>query len=135
MDTQQLVDLVLAASERDRMKTMVTLGEMVAALAAAPRNAHVETDQGGSLSSPHSYRGYYSDLAFEPSADPVSVEQLLAAAREALGSTFQGYKGGDYTMSKATPVWLAEHGCCGREIRSIHLAGDKVIVGTAEHDY
>ena len=58
---------------------------------------------------PHSYRGYYDELAFEPVAD-TTVGAMLAEAREALGTTYQGYKGGDYTMTEHTGVWLA---CCG----------------------
>jgi hypothetical protein len=55
--------------------------------------------------SPHSYRGYYECLAFER-RDDVSVADCLAAAREALGSTYQGWKGGDYTMGSYADCYL-----------------------------
>lgn len=58
---------------------------------------------------PHSYRGYYEDLAFEP-AQNVTVGEMLAAARSAVGSTYEGWKGGDYTMSEWSSVWIAERG-------------------------
>jgi hypothetical protein len=61
------------------------------------------------FASPHSYRGDYSDLAFEAEAD-TTVAAMLAAARSALGRTYEGWKGGEYTMSEWTDCWLAEHG-------------------------
>ena len=57
----------------------------------------------------HSYRGYYEDLSFEP-AENVTVAQMLAHAESALGHTFEGYKGGEYTMSRDTCVWVSNHG-------------------------
>jgi hypothetical protein len=70
---------------------------------------------------PHSYRGYYRDLAFEP-ALRITAGEMLAAAKSALGQTYQGWKGGDYTMESYTPVWLAEMGSCGESIGPILLS-------------
>ncbi len=64
---------------------------------------------------PHSYRGYYDRLAFEP-AENISIGEMLECAESALGRTFQGYKGGDYVMGEYTEVYIAEYGCCGEEI-------------------
>jgi hypothetical protein len=58
---------------------------------------------------PHSYRGDYADLAFELRRD-IAIGDMLAAARAALGATFQGYKGGDYTMGEQTDCWIASYG-------------------------
>lgn len=58
---------------------------------------------------PHSYRGYYHELAFEPRRD-ITIGEMLDAARTALGATYQGYKGGDYTMNEHTDCWIAEYG-------------------------
>jgi len=69
---------------------------------------------------PHSYRGYYNELAFEPQKD-VTVAEMLEAAREARGSTYTGWKGGDFEMGKNTPVWLAERGRTGEKIGPILL--------------
>jgi len=65
--------------------------------------------------SPHSYRGYYDELAFEP-AESITVGAMLKAAMSAAGATFQGYKGGDFRMNAKTRVWLAEWGNVGEEI-------------------
>lgn len=67
---------------------------------------------------PHSYRGFYDELAFEP-ANYVTVAGMLQAARSALGATYQGWKGGDYTMNEYTPVWLAERGSTGEGLGAV----------------
>lgn len=58
---------------------------------------------------PDSYRGYYDDVAFSPRRD-IAVGEVLAAARSALGATFRGYKGGEYTMREYTQCWIATYG-------------------------
>jgi hypothetical protein len=64
---------------------------------------------------PHSYRGYYDCVAFRP-ASGVSVRDMLKDALSAVGSTYPGYKGGEYTMSGYTRVYLADCGECGDEL-------------------
>jgi len=70
---------------------------------------------------PHSYRGYYDELAFEPVPD-TTVGAMLAAAKDALGATYTGYKGGDYTMNAYTQVWLARYGDTGEAISDFFLS-------------
>ena len=38
------------------------------------------------------------------------VKDLLAVLKIAQGNYFVGYKGGDFTMGKTTPVWVANYG-------------------------
>lgn len=64
------------------------------------------------FANPHSYRGYYDQLAFEPVAD-IKIGDMLTAAKYAVGRTFQGWKGGDYTMSEHTECWIATEGTSG----------------------
>lgn len=45
------------------------------------------------FSYPHSYRGIYSELAFEPTPN-VTVGEMLECAKSALDTTYQGWKGG-----------------------------------------
>lgn len=61
-----------------------------------------------------SYRGYYDHLAIgwtEKSYGPehhwIPVPMLLVELKDAVGKSFEGYKGGDYTMTRDTPVWVA----------------------------
>jgi hypothetical protein len=80
------------------------LRDLIAALEAHPHQQHrVPVGFNGACS----YRGFYTDLAFIQ-AENVTVAGMLADARGALGETFQGYKGGDYTMDEYTDCWLVE---------------------------
>lgn len=58
---------------------------------------------------PHSYRGYYDQLAFQP-ARHVSVSEMLADARSAVGTVYRGYKGGDYVMTEHSIVNISPYG-------------------------
>ena len=60
---------------------------------------------------PHSYRGYYDQLCFEPVLD-TTVGDMLEAARSSVGKTFTGWKGGDYTMNPYTECYLNRQGHC-----------------------
>lgn len=94
------------------------LGQLIERLAAEP-----DQDRRVSIgfNHPHSYRGDYWELAFEIALN-VTVSEMLAAARSALGATFQGWKGGNYTMGEHTGLWLvAEEGACGETIGAILL--------------
>lgn len=83
----------------------MTLGQLIALLEAC--NPCIYITNG--FSSPHSYRGYYDELAFEPAED-VSVAEMLETAKSAVGKIFQGYKGGEYTMDLDTLVHVAYYG-------------------------
>lgn len=67
------------------------------------------------FSTPHSWRGDYSQLAFVPTKN-VTVGEMIRCAKEALGSTYTGWKGGEFTMDEYSSVYLAEHGECGEEL-------------------
>ena len=70
---------------------------------------------------PHSYRGYYQELSFEPGAGPVTIHQLLQLVKSCLGQVFIGYKGGDFKMHEFTDVYLANFGQCGDMLSMGHL--------------
>lgn len=72
------------------------------------------------FANPHSYRGDYEQLAFEPKEN-IAIGEMLQAAKSALGKTFDGWKGGKFNMGEYTTVNLAEQGCCGEEIGIILL--------------
>lgn len=95
----------------------MTLGELIAALEQEPPDKVVAVG----FADPHSYRGYYHDVAFEPLRN-TTAGAMLAAARAALGATFDGWKGGQYTMTRRTDVWLAVQGDCGETIGPILLS-------------
>ena len=100
-----IVEQTTAAAPRQ-----MTLGELIAALKTEDPDKLLPLGFGN----PHSYRGYYEQLAFEPQQDR-TVGDMLADAESALGATYQGWKGGDFTMNDYTDVWLAEEGSGGGE--------------------
>ncbi len=52
-----------------------------------------------------------------------SVGQMLTDARFALGATYEGWKGGEYTMETYTECWLAYPGSGeGETLGSLLLA-------------
>lgn len=89
----------------------MTLGELIKTLEKANPDKVVPIG----FKHPHCYRGYYEQLAFEPARN-VTVGSMLECAKSAVGQTFEGYKGGDYTMDNYTRVWLAEYGDTGESI-------------------
>jgi len=72
------------------------------------------------FSTPHSDRGSYDELAFSPEPE-AKIGDMLKYAKSALGATFTGWKGGEYTMNEHTSVYIGEYGECGEEITSIHF--------------
>lgn len=86
----------------------MTLGELIAQLETLPADAIVKRG----FTKPHSYRGYYKCLAFEPAND-VTVASMLAACHEADGAVYEGWKGGDFGMDRGTTVFLATEGRTG----------------------
>lgn len=83
------------------------LGELISLLERMPQDMVVASGFG----SPHSYRGFYEQLAFEPEKN-VTVASMLAHAKSALGRTFQGYKGGDFVMYENALCHVVQYGCC-----------------------
>lgn len=97
----------------------LNLGELITALDAELAKGDRVLPIG--FSNPHSYRGDYIELAFEPVRD-IALSEVLLAARGALGATFQGWKGGDFTMSEHTLCWIAHRGCgAGETIGALGL--------------
>lgn len=60
---------------------------------------------------PHSYRGYYEELSFEP-LENAKISEMLKCAKESLGNTYEGYKGGEFTMTEYTNCNIAFIGEC-----------------------
>lgn len=61
------------------------------------------------FNNPHSWRGSYDELAFEP-AENVTVGEMLRDARAAIDATYSGYKGGEFTMREWTEVHVSNYG-------------------------
>lgn len=84
----------------------IVLGSLIEKLRAEGEDAFVAP----ALGSPHSYRGYYSELCLEIVGSSMPAAQLAEMLEQCLDATFEGYKGGDFTMNQYTDVWIGEYG-------------------------
>lgn len=94
------------------MSKHIHLTELIEELEKIPHDTPISFGFG----EPMSYRGYYEELAFEPKQNTL-IAEMLANAKSALGATFTGYKGGEYTMGAFSDCYIAEYGTS---------AGDKI---------
>ncbi len=119
-DIQALVDGLSARWQRERSETQMTLGKMIKVLGDMPKDTEIK-----GLGDLDSYRGYYSDLAFEPIGSRASetASELRERCKEAMGQVFEGYKGGDYVMGALTPLWIANYGNTGIKLMGINPDG------------
>lgn len=98
------------------MYAKMTLGVLIEWLEQQDPNLVVMDGFG----SPHSDRGSYDELAFDPMPE-ARLGDMLKYAKDALGSTFTGWKGGEYTMDEHTSVYIGEFGECGHAITPTHF--------------
>lgn len=116
-------------------KPIRTLGEVILLLNAASPTDIVKLDFTGET--PHgldSYRGYYEDLSLDYACESpaMRVGRLLKMFEDAVGKTYQGYKGGDFTMSTKTLVWVAPYGNTGRMLTDIKSENGVTTIITKE---
>lgn len=137
-DFQALFDKIAAGAKEEALadKPIITLGELIAKLEGKDPEAKLAVQYGGSVlavDGVDSYRGYYSDLAIDPVATEFgTVAEGLELLRDAVGSTFEGYKGGDYTMTNRTLVWVEVYGnYSGQGVTGVETV-DGVVVITSE---
>ena len=138
MDVQKLINAMNDVTQNVRSEYHLTLGRAIEVMEKIPETATVRFDWEESFgpSKPHSYRGYYSDLAFGTVSYEVTADYFLDQLKESLGAVFEGYKGGMYTMDKNTPLWVADYGSCGRAIIAWYFDDDEqeLILITKEED-
>lgn len=108
---EEMLNIMSEVAAQERSQRYLTLGKLIAQLETLPPRSKVD-----SLVSPHSYRGYYRDLAFETVPKRMTAGRLLKTLRGCMGKTFAGYKGGKYVMGANTPLWAAAYGTCGAPI-------------------
>lgn len=111
---QAYIDGLSREWQGQRARTQITLGRLIAILAAMPADEEIEN-----LRNIHSYRGYYCDLALELKPGKRKVKELLEESRAAMGKIFTGYKGGDFLMGESTPLWVADYGTTGSRLMDI----------------
>lgn len=111
---QALIDGFAAQERMKRANSQMTLGKLISLLNSLDEDLEVE-----GLICPHSYRGYYTDLAFSTTDVTFLASHILATVKECLGKTFEGYKGGEFAMEKTTPIWIATRGSTGVKLMGL----------------
>jgi hypothetical protein len=120
MNSQALLNGMKFQTQKDRAHTQMTLEKLIDRLKNLPQETLVN------LSSPHSYRGYYEDLAFSYGGK-ITAKDALQLCQSAIGEVFTGYKGGDFQMGRNTPVWSSQYGQTGKKIMDVEDNGDLVL--------
>jgi hypothetical protein len=127
MDIHALINAVLDGHRQDRTRYHLTLGKLTEALENTVPAREVRTDTGSGIGREHSYRGYYDDLSFA-AVEHSTAGDLLKACKRAATDTYEGWKGGDFTYGPDTPLWFAEHGCCGLAIVGLRDGPDGALI-------
>lgn len=128
----KLVDTQVRA-EADAAGQM-KLGAFIAALEKAKPDAYIQFDWAGlHPGRMRSYRGYYDHLAIDPTSGIFhTVKEMLDHAKAVLGTTMEGYKGGDFLMDADTPLWVATWGDTGStRVVGVQDEDWRVIIKTA----
>lgn len=124
MDLQTYIQNAVKASRANTLANsdQLTLGELILKLEPIVKNqkdgeeATVRYDFEYLFpTSIDSWRGSYDELAlnFETQGEEMKVSEFLNMLKECVGKTFTGYKGGDFTMHKGTPIWVANYSHSG----------------------
>ncbi|SRR6266568_3253830 len=115
MDWQDILNNAVESERAEAMKTseQLTLGELILKLESiADKSKPIILDDSYHPTGIDSWRGSYAELAIEYAEDgeKLSTSAFLDLLKRAVGSTFYGYKGGEFLMGKITPVWVANYG-------------------------
>ena len=127
MDFQTIINNSVQAARADEMKTseQLTLGELILkleALESTYKNYNKKTVERPvkfafeylKPTGVGSWRGSYNELAIKFDGDKgFTHKEFITLLKETVGKQFTGYKGGEYTMGKTTPVWVANYGNSG----------------------
>ena len=100
---------------KQRAQYQMTLGSLIKALQKERVGLLVKITDKHYPSNTHSYFGQHTDLAFEPSEDPITVAELLKECETSIGKSFitadhfdEFYK--DYVMQVNAPSWVSTLG-------------------------
>lgn len=122
----------------------LTLGEIIDKLEALPPTLSIRFNFCDFLPTTFdSWRYNFSELALgykQGNLLESTVSKLLDLAKEAVDTSFQGYKGGDYIMTAQTSVWVANYGLSGGNtgILDIQAIDDEdciIITGYCENSF
>ncbi len=100
---------------KHRAHRQMTLGSLIKALQRERVGLLVKITDKHYPGRSHSYFGYHTDLAFEPTEDPITVAEFLKECEDSVGKSFitadhfdEFYK--DYVMQIGAPLWVSTLG-------------------------
>ena len=100
---------------KHRAQHQMTLGSLIKALWRERTGLLVKITDKHYPGRSHSYFGYHTDLAFEPTEDPITVAEFLKECEDSVGKSFitadhfdEFYK--DYVMQIGAPLWISTLG-------------------------
>ena len=100
---------------KERAYLQMTLGSLIKALQKERVGLLVKITDKHYPGRSHSYFGYHTDLAFEPTEDPITVAEFLKECEDSVGKSFitadhfdEFYK--DYVMQIGAPLWISTLG-------------------------
>ena len=104
----------------------LTLGNVLEELNKYYSYLNVTDVHGNGICNPHSYRGIYEHVAFEPTTDAAQVGEVINMIKDnVLNLPFYGYKGGEFTMTTDSFAWISFYGMTN---------GNGLITGIEQHD-
>ena len=117
MDSKEIVNEVkkLIPKYKHRGKYQMSLSGLIKALQRERIGLLVKITDKHYPGRSHSYFGYHTDLAFEPTEEPVTVAEFLKECEDSVGKSFitadhfdEFYK--DYVMQISAPLWISTLG-------------------------
>jgi hypothetical protein len=127
IDLEKAWSLASKMAKGTRSNYHLTLGQLIKRLEKMPKKQLILTSAGAGVQGFNSYRGYYEDLALAPAPGPIwTASQLLKASKRVIDTELIGYKGGEFLMTKDTPLWFAGYGNLGEAV--MDLTPDGVLV-------
>lgn len=127
----------LEEARRRREKTQFTIGGLLDLLRTAEPTANIVFDRNsGSPTDPHSYHGYFEDLAFDYDTNKIiTVDDMIHLLEFCIGQLFPQFQKnqGHYQMCKDTPLWLSHSGCYGWKVVGVEFSSTLVTLLTEQH--
>ena len=118
MDSKEImseIKKIFPKRPKERGDYQMSLGALIKALQKERTGLLVKITDKHYPGRSHSYFGYHTDLAFEPTEDPITVAEFLKECEDSVGKSFitadhfdEFYK--DYVMKIGAPLWISTLG-------------------------
>lgn len=137
---QNLLNNMMNEWKVERQESQITFGKLIGILQSfydsGKKDTIVQFSNGSYPAEGGSYRGYYTDYAFNETHEPITVDKLICLCKLTVGKELEGYKGGQFLMDYDTPLWKSPYGICTQiAIADFAFSDNKLILITKERNY